>query len=403
MYSKEIDMHQAATDPSTDPVSRTGVTIESVDTFVVRHTLAVEDQFEYSQFGYKDRTLLLCAIRTSDGTVGWGEAFGPALIHKTTIDSVYTPMIVGRSPFDTEVIWDLLYNRLRDHGQKGLSIEAISAVDIALWDLKGKITGLPVWALLGGKRRDRVLPYATGLYRRGGRNEIRQLAEEAASYVAQGYGAVKVKIGFGFDYDVAAVRAVRQMVGDDVEIMVDANHAYNASTAIQLARRIEEFRISWFEEPVPPEDIEGYREVKNAISIPVAGGEAEFTRHGFHRLLSARAVDILQPDCTVTGGISEFQKVVTLATIHNIEVCPHVWGSAIAMHVALNLAIALPEFPPRLYPDDVRLEFDQTANVFRQRLARSPLEIRDGHIAAPTGPGLGLEVDTDLIDNHRIA
>ena len=396
-------MSEAVQEREAAVVTPVGVVVESVETFVVRHDLAADEQFEYSQYGYNDRTLLLCRITTSDGNVGWGEAFGPALIHKVTIDSVYAPLVIGRSPFDAEVVWDLLYNRLRDHGQKGLSIEAISAIDIALWDLKGKITGLPVWALMGGKKRDRVRPYATGLYRRGGKDEIERLAAEAVSYIERGFTAVKVKIGFGFDYDVAAVRAVRRAIGDDAGIMVDANHAYNASTAIQLGKRIEEYRIGWFEEPVPPEDIDGYCEVKAALSIPVAGGEAEFTRYGFHHLLQARAVDILQPDCTVTGGISEFLKIVTLATIHNIEVCPHVWGSAIAMHVALHLALVLPEFPPRLYPEDVQLEFDQTANVFRTSLACRPLVQKDGYIAAPTLPGLGVEVDTDLIEHHRIA
>jgi D-galactarolactone cycloisomerase len=152
-----------------------GGTIISVETFVVRQSLDVSEQFEYSQYRYKDRTLLLCRICTDDGNEGWGEAFGPALIHKATIDNFYEPLIKGKSPFDSGIIWESLYNRLRDHGQKGLSIEAISAVDIALWDLKGKATGLPVWALMGGKSRDRLQPYATGLYRRGGSDEICKL------------------------------------------------------------------------------------------------------------------------------------------------------------------------------------------------------------------------------------
>jgi D-galactarolactone cycloisomerase len=380
-----------------------GATITSVETFVVRQVLDLTEQFEYSQFGYKDRTLLLCRICTDDGNEGWGEAFGPALIHKAIIDNFYEPILKGKSPFDSGVIWESLYNRLRDHGQKGLSIEAISAVDIALWDLKGKAVGLPVWALLGGKSRDGLRPYATGLYRSGGADEIRKLAKEAATYAERGFRAIKVKIGFGVDYDVAAVRAVREAIGDDVALMVDANHAYNASTAIQLGRLIEEYRIAWFEEPVPPEDIAGYREVKAALSMPIAGGEAEFTRYGFYHLLQARAVDILQPDCTVTGGISEFQKIVTLATIHNIQVIPHVWGSALALNAGLHCALAMPDFPPRLYPAELMLEFDQTANIFRSKLALNPLKIEDGYLRAPKAPGLGVEVDMDLIKRYRIA
>ena len=377
--------------------------IRSVETFVVRHDLKPEEQFEYAQNRYWDRTILLCRITTDSGYTGWGEAFGPALVHKTTIDTVYAPMVVGRNPFETEVVWESLYNRLRDHGQKGLSIEAISAIDIALWDLKGQITGLPIWALMGGKNRDYVVPYATGLYRRGGKDELRTLADEAVSYSERGFRAMKLKIGFGPDYDLAAVKAVREAIGDDIELKVDANHGYNASSAIDLGRRMEKYNIGWFEEPVPPEDIEGYREVKDALSVPVAGGEAEFTRFGFHRLFQARAVDIAQPDCTVTGGISEFMKIVSLATIHNIQCYPHVWGSAVALYTGLHCSLAMPEFPPRLYPSEVKLEFDQTANIFRDRLAGAPLPMREGYVDAPTGPGLGIEIDTDLIERYRIA
>lgn len=376
--------------------------IHSVETFVVRHELQVEEQFEYAQYHYSDRTILLCRIITDSGYVGWGEAFGPALIHKTTIDTMYAPMVIGRNPFESEVIWESMYNKLRDHGQKGLAIEALSAIDIALWDLKGKIAGLPLWALMGGKRRDRVLPYATGLYRRGGKNELQLLVKEAVSYVDQGFRAIKLKIGFGRDYDIAAVKTVRKAIGDDIELYVDANHAYNATSAIDLGRRIEEYNIGWFEEPVPPEDIEGYREVKCALSIPIAGGEAEYTRFGFHRLFQARAVDIAQPDCTVTGGISEYMKIVSMATVHNIQCYPHVWGSAIALYTGLHCALTLPDFPTRLYPSEAKLEFDQTTNVFRDRLAGSPLPMKDGYVDAPTGPGLGIEIDTDLVEQYRI-
>ena len=393
MYRKGFVVTNLATTSQKKTSLHPGGTITSVETFVVQQVLDVSEQFEYSQYGYKDRTLLLCRICTDDGNEGWGEAFGPALIHKVTIDKFYQPLLLGRSPFDSGVIWEALYNRLRDHGQKGLSIEAISAVDIALWDLKGKATGLPVWALLGGKSRDRLQPYATGLYRRGGADEISKLAEEAASYAGRGFRGIKLKIGFGLEYDVKAVREVRAAIGDDIALMVDANHAYNASTAIQLGRLIEDYQITWFEEPVPPEDLAGYREVKAALSMPVAGGEAEFTRYGFHDLLMARAVDILQPDCTVTGGISEFQKIVTLATIHNIQVIPHIWGSALALSAGLHCALALPDFPPRLYPEEVMLEFDQTANIFRSDLALNPFRIEDGYVYAPTAPGLGVDVE----------
>lgn len=376
--------------------------ITQVETFVVRHQLCETEQFCYSQAWYKDRTLLLLRITTDEGLEGWGEAFGPALVHKQIIDSLYTPLLIGRDPFDSEVIWMELYNKLRDHGQKGLSLESQSAVDIALWDLKGKKTNLPVYKLMGGAHRKKVLPYATGMYRRKD-GDIRIIVDEAKSYVNKGYTGIKIKTGFGYDYDVDVVGSIRAELGLEIKIMIDANHAYNASTAIRVGRSLEQFNISWFEEPVPPEDIQGYKEVRNALDIPISGGEAEFTRFGFNRLLSERAVDIVQPDCGVTGGISEFMKICTLATIHNIQCYPHVWGSAIAVRTGLHCCFTLPDFPPSLTPAPVFLEMDQTPNIFREKLDKKPIK-RDenGYFLPPDEPGLGIDVDFDLIENHRI-
>lgn len=385
----------------------TNMKITAVETFVVREDLGKDDQFAYSQAWFNDRTILLLKVTTDSGLEGWGEAFGPALIHKQTIEQIYGPMILGRDPFDTEVIWMELYNKLRDHGQKGLSIEALSAVDIALWDIKGKHADLPVYKLMGGSPRDKVMPYATGLYRRRGDDTeaiIEDIVAEARGHAAAGYRGMKIKTGFGVEYDVALVRAVRKAVGPDIVLMVDANHAYNASTAIRVGRKLEEFDITWFEEPVPPEDLDGYREVKGGINIPVAGGEAEFTRFGFTRLLGARAVDVAQPDCTVTGGISEYMKIVSLATIHNIQCYPHVWGSAVALKTGLHCCFALPDFPPSLAPSPALLEHDRTENVFREKLDLNPMVMGpDGTVSAPSEPGLGLQIDMNLVDSYRIA
>jgi len=377
--------------------------ITEVQTFIVRHELSAEAQFCYSQAWYKDRTLLLLRLRTDDGLEGWGEAFGPAFPHKATIDSLYGPYLLGLDPFDSDAIWTGLYNMLRDHGQKGLAVEALSAVDIALWDLKGKCVGLPTYKLMGGSHRKRVLPYATGMYRRR-EDGVESVVAEARSYVEAGFKGIKIKTGFGFDYDVETVAALRNEVGPEIMLMVDANHAYNASTAITIGRAIEKYDLSWFEEPVPPEDIDGYREVRAALDIPIAGGEAEFTRYGFYRLLHERAVDIVQPDCGVTGGISEFLKIATLASVHNIQCYPHVWGSAIAVNTGIQCCFALPDFPPSLNPGPALLELDRTPNIFREKLNRREIERDDdGMILPPTAPGIGVDVDMNLIEDHRIA
>lgn len=376
--------------------------IQNIDTYVVSQKLENGDAFAYSQAWYHTRSIMLLKITTDDGIVGWGEAFGPALINKIIIDEYYKSMLLGQDPLDTEVIWELLYNKFRDHCQKGNAIEALSAVDIALWDIKGKAFGIPIYKLMGGTPRKHIIPYATGMYRRTLPTQSNELVKEAMDYVKQGFNAIKLKVGFGIDDDVKTVREMRKEVGKDIKLIVDANHAYNASTAILLSRKIEEYDITWFEEPVPPEDISGYIDVKSKTYIPVSGGEAEFCRYGFNQLLGQRAVDIVQPDCCVTGGISEFKKIAVLASIYNIQCYPHIWGSAIALYAGIHCAFSLPDFPFALIPGEMYLEYDRTPNIFRDHLAGESLKIVNGIVYPPVKPGLGVDIDETLISKYQI-
>lgn len=375
--------------------------IKECKTYIVSQKLG-EESFCYSQAWYNTRTILLLEIITEDGISGFGEAFGNAFINKAVIDNVYAGKILGQNIFDSEKIWDELYNALRDNGQKGSCIEALSAVDNALWDLKGKYTHLPVYRLMGGARREKITPYATGLYHSRSATLEKDLVEEAVSYAEAGFRGIKMKIGFGVEDDINMVREVRRAIGDDVELMVDPNHAYNAMTAIKLAKNIEEYNIGWIEEPVPPEDIGGYQQVKAATSIPISGGEAEFTHYGFKRFIDARAADILQPDCSITGGLTAFQKIVTLAKIENIQCYPHVWGSGVAVAVGLNAAFAMPDFPEALVPAPVYFELDRTPNIFREEVNLNKLKIVDGYIDLPEFEGLGVEINRDLIKKYQI-
>ena len=247
--------------------------------------------------------------------------------------------MIGQNPLDRERIWDDLYNLLRDHGQFGLSIESLSGIDIALWDITGKFFKQPVWQLLGGKRRETITPYATGLYLREEGNPLVYMPEEATGFIEQGFKGLKMKVGFGIDNDIANVKAVREAIGDEPFLAIDANHAYDVPTAIKLAWAVEEFNIAWFEEPVIPENFEGYKKVREASSIPITGGESHFTRYGFNRLLANGCVDIAQPDSCVTGGISEVMKIAALCSVYGTRLIPHVWGSAIALHAAINLSL----------------------------------------------------------------
>ena len=244
--------------------------IRDIKTYRLDAVLA--EPFAYSQAWYERRGSLLVEIISEDGLSGWGEAFGPPLLTAPIVD-FYKPLLIGADPLATELHWQNLYNRLRDHGQKGLAIEALSAVDIALWDLKGRHLGLPVHRLMGGPLRSRVQAYATGFYRKRGGDPLSYLIEEAQQRAEAGFSAIKLKLGFGIDEDIRLCQSIRRSVGDRMTIMVDANHAYDATAAMRVGRQIEELDIAWFEEPVPPEDLQGYRQVRSALRIPIAGGE----------------------------------------------------------------------------------------------------------------------------------
>ena len=345
--------------------------ITNVRTHVLK--AALSQPFAYSRAWYDTRMAMVVEIETDNGLTGWGESYGPAWITSAAVNAI-APWLVGEDPTRTDYLWQEIYARLRDHGQKGIVIEALSGIDIALWDIKGKHFGVPASALLGGMVRQEVQAYATGLYRRKSGDPVAYLAEEAAGYVAEGFKAVKLKVGFGIEEDVRVTRAVRQAIGPGIQLMVDANHAYDAVAAIRLGRMIEEYDISWFEEPVPPEDLAGHLAVKAALSIPLAGGECEFTRFGFRNLLVAHALDILQPDTCAAGGLSECKKIADMAVAFGTRYNPHVWGTGIAMAASLQLLAVLPgHTPPSLAVTEPTLEFDRTEHPVRQAILTVPI------------------------------
>jgi D-galactarolactone cycloisomerase len=363
---------------------------------------ALSEPFAYSRAWYSKRTSLIVEIETDQGLVGWGECYGPARINAAVVRELGVSL-VGQDALRSEFLWHDIYARYRDHGQKGSIIQGLSGIDIALWDLKGKFFGQPVHRLMGGPIRNQVTAYATGLYRRESGEPAVYLAEEAARYCAQGFAAVKLKVGFGVDDDTRVAHAVREAVGAKVTLMVDANHAYDAVAAIRLGRRIEALDIGWFEEPVPPEDLEGHLQVKSAISIPIASGECEFTRFGFRGLLERRAVDIVQPDTCAAGGLSECKKIADMAAAHGVRFVPHVWGTGIALAAALQLlAVTQPWTPMSLGPLEPMLEFDLTEHPVRSALLVEPIDHVDGIVAVPTGAGLGIDVDRQVIARFKV-
>lgn len=338
--------------------------IASIEPFVVSYEL--DESFYFSQWEYKSRTICLVKMTTEDGTYGWGEGYGPASLVKAGIEFL-APDLIGRDPCHHETLWQTMFLRSFDFARRGVLLSALSAIDVALWDLKGKLYNTSVSVLLGGRKRDSVKTYATGLYFSWGNRLSERLAEEAATYMHNGFRAMKMKVGLGVKQDVENIKAVREAVGTGAELMIDANHAFSLKEAAQLAEAIEKYDISWFEEPVSPEHYESYAELRRKTNIPIAGGECEYLRAGFLHLFQNKSVDIAQPDICAAGGLTEVKKITALAESFGVEVVPHSFGSGIALAAAMQLLSNMDVAPGRMYEPDVLLELDRTENPLRER------------------------------------
>lgn len=367
---------------------------------------ALAEPFAFSQGWVRQRSATLVEVLTDAGITGWGEAFAQGLeppeIAAAVIEHALKPLVIGADPRDTEVLWHRMYHMTRDYGRKGSVIAGISAVDIALWDIAGKFHNVPVYRLLGGAFRTRVQPYATGFYRIRGQGEAARLADEAQRHFEAGFTLMKVKLGYGVEDDIACMQAIgRAIQGKPVTLMVDTNHAYGRADAVRLGRALEEYRLRWYEEPVVPEDIGGYVEMRQKLSMPIAGGENEHTLYGFREFLAAGAVDVAQPDLGSCGGISAGRHIAALAQSYGVQVNPHVWGSAIAQAASLQLLAALPVAHHSLFAAEPVLEYDRSSHPFRRALITQPIEQVDGWVTIPDGPGLGVEVDREILDQYR--
>ncbi|MBK8767989.1 MAG: mandelate racemase/muconate lactonizing enzyme family protein [Burkholderiaceae bacterium] len=379
--------------------------ITDLTVHVLKSPLA--EPFAFSQGWVKQRSATLVEVHTDQGIVGWGEAFAQGLeppeIAAAVIEHALKPLVLGADPLDTEVLWHRMYHRTRDYGRKGSVTAGISAVDTALWDIAGKFHGLPICKLLGGAFRLRVQPYATGFYRIGGQGEAQRLADEALRHFDAGFTQMKVKLGYGVDDDIACMHAIgKALQGKATRLMVDTNHAYGRADALRLGRALADFDLRWYEEPVAPEDLNGYAEMRQKLPMPIAGGENEHTLYGFRELLGAGCVDVAQPDIGSCGGISAGRHIVALAQAHGVQVNPHVWGSAIAQAASLQFIAAVPVANHSLFAPEPVLEYDRSSHPFRQQLITRPLQMTDGWVEVPGGPGLGVEVDRSVLEAYRV-
>jgi D-arabinonate dehydratase len=334
------------------------------------------------------RDLTLVRIESDNGIVGNGVTY----MHVGGIvKEKLKPLLLGQEILSTEKLWRNMYHEMyRD--RRGAAIRAIAAVDIALWDAKGKTLGLPVYKLLGACK-DRIACYGSGgYYRKGGKEGLDELADEMQGYIKRGLRAVKMKVGArALKDDLERVRVARETIGPEIGLMLDANNAYDTASAIKAGKAFEKHDIYWFEEPVWPDDLEGSAKVARKLATPVAAGELEYTRYGFRDLIVNQAVDILQPDAEVVGGVSEWMKVASLAAAHNMSVAPH-WAQEIHVHLASAV------------DNSTWIEwFDRNNDIRKEdELYETTVILQDGYAIPSNEPGFGIRLNEKAVEKFEV-
>lgn len=346
----------------------------------------------------------LVRVKTDEGIEGFGECM-IRLAPKATREIVHAikPILIGRNPFDVEVIWERMFGTMMNRGHfKGFYIEAISGIDIALWDIIGKCTGKPIAELLGGISHPTFPVYASSLRFRG----MEQTMLDVERFLESGYRAMKIKIGQNrenYRMDIEVVERIREKVGPDVTLMVDANCGYDVPTALRVGRELENLDIKWFEEPLTPDDIDGYVRLSSKLDIAIAGGETEFTRYGFREWINRHAVDIIQPNVSRAGGITECRKIAAMASASHIAYAPHTGSSsALCIAASMQLAAALPE---SIIFESMESDWSKNQeNPLRKRLAPPPVaNFGPEGFTLSMRPGLGVDVNEDIIREYTVS
>lgn len=346
---------------------------------------------------------LIVRVHTDAGITGIGEVDSSPMAVKGAIEGPFShttasglrELVLGEDPFETEKIWYKMYRQNTYGGRRGVGLHAMSGIDIALWDIKGKALGMPIWKLLGGGFHEKIRPYASSLWGPTP-DATRELAKR---YVDRGFTAVK----FGWDpmgrdraTDIALVREARKGLGDDVDLLVDAGLVWDAKTAIQRARAFEEYDIFWLEEPLLPDDYDGYRKLSEAVDVRIAAGEEESNRLSFIELMDRGRIDVVQVDLTRVGGFTEAMKVASLAVDRGLPVVNHGFTTYVNVAAALHFLNAI--------PNSFILEFvAEEETTLRDHVTRQRIEAVDGMLEIPQAPGLGVDLDDDAIEKYRVA
>ncbi|HEY2917501.1 MAG TPA: mandelate racemase/muconate lactonizing enzyme family protein [Candidatus Binatia bacterium] len=367
--------------------------ITDVKTIRLRAMIPTEGQV-FSRSGVRNsRSATLVQIDTDEGISGIGSCSGNGDLIEVIVVKILKPLLVGMDPTQIDEVWDKAYVRggHKDFGTRGVGVVALSGIDIALWDILGKVRGLPLYQLLGGKCRDKVPVYATALYP----EEPSKVAKRARGFAEQGFHGVKIKVGFDLDQDIRIVRAVRQELGKDFVVMTDANQGYTVDVALKAADAFADCGAYWLEEPLFVEDIEGHAVLRERGKTPVAVGENLHMCYAFENFIVRGAVDFIQPDVARAGGITEIRRITAMAAQHKVPVSFHTWGDGVALAASVHLAAAL--------KDCIVMELDYTYNPLREELLREPFEVENGYLIPPEKPGLGVELNQQALQKFAFS
>ncbi len=364
--------------------------IDHIESINLRHEYPASQRFHYAGGTCTGRLTSLVRVHTDCGRCGIGAGYTHPVLFDVIVKDQLEPLLVGADPREVEALWDVMYRVTRWYGRKGAAMTALGALDTAFWDLRAQAFDKPLWSLLGGESAT-CPAYASALLWK----DVDALAAEAAVLVERGFRRVKMRLARSEEYDIAAVRAVRKAVGPDVDVMVDASMRYNVELARRIAVVLEEEGVFWFEEPFAPEDLDSYTALRGSIRVPLAAGENEFGAQGFRELVRTGAVDVVQPDASRAGGISEVLRVGEFARAANLRLATHSWSDAIAIianaHAVSSLACG------------VTVEVDQTGNPFVDSLLETPLQIENGMLQLGDAPGLGVKLDERAIAHQRLS
>lgn len=336
------------------------------------------------------RVFSLVRVQTDEGVDGLGEAWCGPNVAPGAVARLRS-LAIGVDPFNVEELWNRAFHGAPMYDPKGAAVAAISGIDIACWDIMGKALGVPVYQLLGGRTRGAIPAYASDLHWLEDPDEMGRMA---ARFVERGFSTVKTHLGVDPDGDVARVGALRKAIGPGVGLMVDINTAFDRPTAIRFGRRIAEYDITWYEEPLSPMDIDGLRHVRASTGLPIAAGENEYTRWGFKEQFSREALDVAMPDVARTGGISEMKKIIAVADAFGVAVSPHNYSSGVCSAATLHLLAACPGTGP--------LEWDVVEGSIVDELFVEPLSVKDGTVEVPESPGLGVHLPDAVRERYGI-